>query len=69
MVIDGNSSVRFADTRWLLFRVISAGGKSTYEGWAWIQGYPLNSAARRLSADRSSCSTPGSATVDLELVV
>ncbi len=44
VIVDGNASVQFADTRWLLFRVISVAGKPTYEGWAWIQGYSLNSA-------------------------
>jgi hypothetical protein len=44
VLVDGKASVQFADTRRLLFRVISVGNKPTYEGWAWLQGYSLNSA-------------------------
>ncbi|WP_436522789.1 hypothetical protein [Actinoplanes sp. HUAS TT8] len=44
MVVDGNASVQFAGTRWLLFRVISIDRKPTYDGWVWLQGYSVNSA-------------------------
>ncbi|GIF09807.1 hypothetical protein [Actinoplanes siamensis] len=48
VIVDGRASVQFADTRWLMFRVISVGGKPTYEGWIWIQGYSLNSAGEAI---------------------
>ncbi|MEV6345026.1 hypothetical protein [Actinoplanes sp. NPDC051851] len=48
VIVDGKASVQFADTRRLLFRVISVGSKPTYEGWAWLQGYSLNSAGEAI---------------------
>ncbi|GIF15278.1 hypothetical protein Ate01nite_53100 [Actinoplanes teichomyceticus] len=48
VIVDGNASVQFADTRRLLFRVISVGDRPTYEGWAWLQGYSLNSAGEAI---------------------
>lgn len=44
VVVDSNASVQFADTRWLLFRVISIDRKPTYDGWVWLQSYSVNSA-------------------------
>ncbi|BCJ48376.1 hypothetical protein GCM10010168_76980 [Actinoplanes ianthinogenes] len=44
VIVDGKASVQFADTRGLLFRVISVSDRSTYEGWTWLQGYSINSA-------------------------
>ncbi|BCY06156.1 hypothetical protein [Actinoplanes sp. L3-i22] len=44
LIVDRNASVQFGGECRLLFRVISVSNRSTYDGWAWIQGYSLNSA-------------------------
>ncbi|WIM97638.1 hypothetical protein ACTOB_001179 [Actinoplanes oblitus] len=44
VIVGGKASVQFADTRGLLFRVISVSDRPTYEGWVWLHGYSLDSA-------------------------
>lgn len=43
LIVDRQASVQFADLRQLVFRVISVSRRPTYEGWAWIHGYVLDS--------------------------
>ena len=45
------ASVQFAASP-LLFRVIRVDEKSTYDGWAWLDGYELNSSGE--AVDRRS---------------
>ncbi|MFC6018426.1 hypothetical protein ACFP2T_19720 [Plantactinospora solaniradicis] len=40
--VTGRTSVQFAGTRALMFRVLAVDPKPTYYGWAWIAGYVLN---------------------------
>lgn len=48
LIVDGDASVQFAGSRWLLFRVISVGNKPTYHGWLWLQGYSVDKAGHAI---------------------
>jgi len=39
--VDGEASVQFMGERALTFRVIRVDGRSTYDGWVWLEGYVL----------------------------
>lgn len=43
LVVDHEASVQFSGRRQLVLRVISVSPKPTYEGWAWLTGYVLDS--------------------------
>ena len=40
--VDKSASVQFAGAKGFNFRVVRVDDKPTYEGWAWINGYVLN---------------------------
>ena len=42
LVVDHEASVQFSGRRQLRLRVISVCEKSTYQGWAWMNGYVLD---------------------------
>ena len=48
--VGAEASVQFAGDRAFLFRVIRVDGRSTYDGWVWLDGYvlgPAGNAERR----------------------
>jgi len=40
--VDKSASVQFAGAKGFNFRVVRVDEKPTYEGWAWLNGYQLN---------------------------
>jgi hypothetical protein len=51
-MIGREASVQFAGERAIMFRVIRVDDRSTYAGWAWLDGYTLD--ATDLAVERRS---------------
>jgi len=50
--VGGDASVQFEGERALRFQVIRVDGRSTYDGWIWLEGYVLGPAGNALRRRR-----------------
>lgn len=52
LFVGADASVQFQGERSLTFQVIRIDGRSTYDGWLWLEGYVLGPAGNALQRRR-----------------